>query len=70
MPPRVTPHEWVRVGMSARLALVLGKLEAEKLSARTKAGMAQERAKDIRIGRSKLGIEIRRRIAQRAAPVP
>jgi putative DNA-invertase from lambdoid prophage Rac len=45
----------------------LAKVEAQKISERTKAGMARAKAKGIKIGRPKLGIEIRRKIAQWAA---
>jgi DNA invertase Pin-like site-specific DNA recombinase len=44
----------------------LAKLEAQKISERTRAGMARAKAKGIKIGRPKLGIEIRQKIAQRA----
>jgi DNA invertase Pin-like site-specific DNA recombinase len=45
----------------------LAKVEAQKISERTKAGMARAKAKGIKIGRPKLGIELRQKIAQRAA---
>jgi DNA invertase Pin-like site-specific DNA recombinase len=45
----------------------LAKLVAQKISDRTKAGMARAKANGIKIGRPKLGIEIRQKIAQRAA---
>ena len=45
----------------------LAKVEAQKISARTKAGMARARAKGIRVGRPRLGIELRQKIAKRAA---
>jgi DNA invertase Pin-like site-specific DNA recombinase len=45
----------------------LAKLEAQKISDRTKAGMARAKAKGIKIGRPKLGFELRQRIAERAA---
>jgi hypothetical protein len=41
--------------------------KVEKISDRTKAGMARARAKGIRISRPKLGIELRQQIAKRAA---
>ena len=41
--------------------------EAQKISDRTKAGMARAKAKGIKIGRPRLGIELRQKIAQRAA---
>jgi DNA invertase Pin-like site-specific DNA recombinase len=45
----------------------LAKLVAQKISDRTKAGMARAKANGIKIGRPKLGIEICQKIAQRAA---
>jgi DNA invertase Pin-like site-specific DNA recombinase len=45
----------------------LAKVEAQKISERTKAGMARAKASGIRIGRPKLGIELRQKIAKRAA---
>jgi DNA invertase Pin-like site-specific DNA recombinase len=45
----------------------LAKVEAQKISERTKAGMARAKASGVKIGRPKIGIEIRQRIAQRAA---
>ena len=45
----------------------LAKVEAQKISERTKAGMAKARSKGIKIGRPRLGIEVRQKIAQRAA---
>jgi DNA invertase Pin-like site-specific DNA recombinase len=44
----------------------LAKLETQKISDRTKAGMARAKANGVKIGRPKLGIEIRQKIAQRA----
>jgi putative DNA-invertase from lambdoid prophage Rac len=44
----------------------LAKLEAQKISERTKAGMARAKANGSKIGRPKLGIEIRQKIEQRA----
>jgi DNA invertase Pin-like site-specific DNA recombinase len=45
----------------------LAKLEAQKISERTRAGMARAKANGIKIGRPKLGFEVRRNIAQQAA---
>src|SRR5580700_7767390 len=45
----------------------LAKLEAQKVSERTKAGMARAKANGIKIGRPKLGFEMRKKIALRAA---
>jgi DNA invertase Pin-like site-specific DNA recombinase len=60
-----TDNELVR---NILLALVspLAK-EAQKISHRTKAGMARAKAKGIRIGRSRLHVELRQKIAERAA---
>ena len=60
-----TDNELVRNVLLALLSS-LAKLEAQKISERTRAGMARAKAKGIKIGRSKLGIEIRQKIAQRA----
>jgi DNA invertase Pin-like site-specific DNA recombinase len=45
----------------------LAKVEAQKISERTKAGMARAKEKGIKVGRPRLGIELRRKIAARAA---
>jgi DNA invertase Pin-like site-specific DNA recombinase len=45
----------------------LAKVEAQKISNRTKAGMARAKAKGIRIGRPKLDVELRNQIVARAA---
>jgi DNA invertase Pin-like site-specific DNA recombinase len=45
----------------------LAKVEAQKISERTKAGMARAKAKGMKIGTPKLGIELRQQIAKRAA---
>jgi DNA invertase Pin-like site-specific DNA recombinase len=52
-----------------RLALLssLAKVEAQKISERTKAGMARAKANGTRIGRPKLGVELRQQIARRAS---
>jgi DNA invertase Pin-like site-specific DNA recombinase len=44
----------------------LAKVEAQKISDRTKAGMARAKAKGSRIGRPRIGIELRQKIAERA----
>ena len=56
-------------GKNILLALLssLAKVEAQKISDRTKAGMARAAAKGVRIGRPKLGAELRQKIAQHAA---
>jgi DNA invertase Pin-like site-specific DNA recombinase len=61
-----TDNELVRNVLLALLSS-LAKVEAEKISERTKTGMARARAKGIKIGRPKLGLELRQKIAQRAA---
>jgi DNA invertase Pin-like site-specific DNA recombinase len=61
-----TDNELVRNVLLALLSS-LAKVEAQNISERTKAGMARAQAKGIRIGRPKLGLELRRKIAQRAA---
>ena len=61
-----TDNELVRNVLLALLSS-LAKVEAQKISERTKAGMARAKAKGIKIGRPRLGVELRRRIAQRAA---
>jgi putative DNA-invertase from lambdoid prophage Rac len=45
----------------------LAKVEAQKISERTRAGMARAKSKGIKIGRPRLGIEVRQKIAERAA---
>jgi DNA invertase Pin-like site-specific DNA recombinase len=61
-----TDNELVRNILLALLSS-LAKVEAQKISERTKAGMARVKAKGIKIGRPGLGIEIRQKIAQQAA---
>ena len=61
-----TDNELVRKILLALLSS-LAKVEAQKISERTKAGMAKARSKGIKIGRPRLGIEVRQKIAQRAA---
>jgi DNA invertase Pin-like site-specific DNA recombinase len=61
-----TDNELVRNILLALLSS-LAKIEAQKISERTKAGMARAKAKGIKIGRPRLGIELRQKIAQRAA---
>jgi hypothetical protein len=60
-----TDNELVRNILLALLSS-LAKLEAQKISDRTKAGMARAKANGIKIGRPKLEIEIRQKIMQRA----
>ena len=65
-PHLATDNELVRNILLALLSS-LAKVEAQKISDRTKAGMARARAKGTRIGRPKLSIELRQKIAHRAA---
>ena len=64
-PHLATDNELVRNILLALLSS-LAKLEALKISERTKAGMARAKANGIKIGRPKLEIEIRQKIMQRA----
>jgi DNA invertase Pin-like site-specific DNA recombinase len=61
-----TDNELVRNVLLALLSS-LAKVEAQKIGERTKAGMARARAKGVKIGRPKLGLGLRQKIAQRAA---
>jgi len=61
-----TDNELVRNILLATLAS-LAKVEAQKISERTKAGMARAKAKGKRIGRPKLNIAVRRQIIERVA---
>ena len=65
-PHLATDNELVRNILLALLSS-LAKVEAQKISDRTKAGMARAKSKGIKIGRPRLAVEIRQRIAQRAA---
>jgi len=65
-PHLATDNELVRNILLALLSS-LAKVEAQKISARTKAGRARAKAKGIRVGRPRLGIEVRQQIARRAA---
>ena len=65
-PHLATDNELVRNILLALLSS-LAKVEAQKISDRTKAGMARARSKGIKIGRPRLGIEVRQKIGQRAA---
>ena len=65
-PHLATDNELVRNVLLALLSS-LAKVEAQKIGERTKAGMARAKAKGIRIGRPRLGVELRQKIAQRAA---
>ena len=57
-----TDNELVRNILLASLSS-LAKVEAQKISERTKAGMARAKAKGIKIGRPKLGVEFRQKIS-------
>ena len=61
-----TDNELVRNILLALLAS-LAKVEAQKISDRTRAGMARAKAHGKRIGRPELGAQLRRRIASMAA---
>src|SRR5262249_26048893 len=63
-PHLATDNELVRNILLALLSS-LAKVEAQKISERTKAGMARAKAKGIKIGRP--GIEMRNQIVRRAA---
>ena len=63
-----TDNELVRNILLALLAS-LAKVEAQKISERTKAGMARARAKGKRIGRPTISVELRQRLAVRVAEV-
>ena len=65
-PHLATDNELVRNILLALLSS-LAKVEAQKISDRTKAGMNRARAKGIKIGRPRLGIEVRQKIAHLAA---
>jgi DNA invertase Pin-like site-specific DNA recombinase len=65
-PNLATDNELVRNILLALLSS-LAKVEAQKISERTKAGMARAKSKGIGIGRPKLGFDLRQRIAERAA---
>jgi DNA invertase Pin-like site-specific DNA recombinase len=61
-----TDNELVRNILLALLAS-LAKVEAQKISDRTKAGMARARAKGKRIGRPPASADLRQKIAERVA---
>jgi DNA invertase Pin-like site-specific DNA recombinase len=65
-PHLATDNELVRNILLALLSS-LAKVEAQKISERTKAGMARALAKGIKLGRPKLAAELRYEIVQRAA---
>ena len=65
-PHLATDNKLVRNILLALLSS-LAKVETQKISDRTKAGMARAKAKGIKVGRPRLGMEIRQKIVQRAA---
>jgi DNA invertase Pin-like site-specific DNA recombinase len=65
-PHLATDNELVRNILLALLSS-LAKVEAQKISDRTKAGIARAKAKGIKIGRPRIGAELRQKIAERAA---
>jgi Resolvase, N terminal domain len=65
-PHLATDNELVRNILLALLSS-LAKVEAQKISERTRAGMSRARAKGVKIGRPKLPAELRHEITQRAA---
>jgi DNA invertase Pin-like site-specific DNA recombinase len=64
-PHLATDNELVRNVLLALLSS-LAKVEAQKISERTRAGMSRARAKGIKIGRPQLTAELRDEIARRA----
>jgi DNA invertase Pin-like site-specific DNA recombinase len=65
-PHLATDNELVRNILLALLSS-LARVEAQKISERTKAGMSRARAKGVKIGRPRLPAELRLEITQRAA---
>jgi len=65
-PHLATDNELVRNILLALLSS-LAKVETQKISDRTKAGMARAKAKGVKVGRPRLGIELRQKIAERTA---
>jgi DNA invertase Pin-like site-specific DNA recombinase len=65
-PHLATDNELVRNILLALLCS-LAKVEAQKISERTRAGMSRAKAKCVKIGRPKLGLELRHEITRRAA---
>ncbi|HXX50483.1 MAG TPA: recombinase family protein [Xanthobacteraceae bacterium] len=61
-----TDNELVRNVLLALLSS-LAKVEAQKISERTRAGMSRAKAKGIKIGRPRLAAELRHEITRRAA---
>jgi DNA invertase Pin-like site-specific DNA recombinase len=65
-PHLATDNELVRNLLLALLSS-LAKVEAQKISERTRAGMSRAKAKGIKIGRPRLAPELRHEITRRAA---
>ncbi|MFZ2077769.1 MAG: recombinase family protein [Xanthobacteraceae bacterium] len=65
-PHLATDNELVRNILLALLSS-LAKVEAQKISERTRAGMSRAKAKGVKIGRPKLAAEVRHEINRRAA---
>ena len=65
-PHLASDNELVRNILLALLSS-LAKVEAQRIGERTKAGMARAKAKGVKIGRPRLGIELSQKIAKRAA---
>jgi DNA invertase Pin-like site-specific DNA recombinase len=65
-PHLATDNELVRNILLALLSS-LAKVEAQKISERTRAGMSRAKAKGIKIGRPKIAAELRHEISRRAA---
>jgi len=65
-PHLATDNELVRNILLALLSS-LAKVEAQKISERTKAGMARAKANGIKVGRPRLAIDLRQQIVRRAA---
>jgi DNA invertase Pin-like site-specific DNA recombinase len=65
-PHLATDNELVRNILLALLSS-LAKVEAQKISERTRAGMSRARAKGVKIGRPRLAAELRHEITRRAA---
>jgi DNA invertase Pin-like site-specific DNA recombinase len=65
-PHLATDNELVRNVLLALLSS-LAKVEAQKISERTRAGMSRARARGVKIGRPRLAAELRHEITRRAA---
>jgi hypothetical protein len=63
----ITNSSNFRVMPNLRLTVPLAKVEAQKISERTRAGMSRAKAKGVKIGRPRLAAELRHEITRRAA---